>query len=392
MFEEKLLEPHFTSVLAPYMLDVVEQKRALGNKYNAGVEALSAFDDFCNEQQLRIPAISKELLQKWEKKRPHENETTQCFRISYVRILCKYLHSNGYDAPCAFHPAPHVNKCFVPYIFTKDEIERLFSAVDCTKESSESPLRHLVMPVLFRLLYTCGLRVSEALHLKVADVDLDAGVLAIYGAKGDKERLVGISDSMLTYMKSYRSNPLVANAKSIYFFPAPDGGFYDTSTIYDIFRKCLFDAGIPHRGRGKGPRLHDLRHSFGLRHLQEQKYKKRLALGEDIQHLAKQKHNLTRIHTLGYIEEPQFIERSAAIEQQIRERKQQLSRNDMSNTSEKILQKTRLIQKKLSSTPPLELFDESVFKELVKKVLISNTAIQFELINGMKLSESRAAT
>ncbi len=131
---------------------------------------------------------------------------------------------------------------------------------------------------------------------------------------------------------------------------------------------------------------------LGLRHLQEQKYKNRLALGEDIQHLAKQKHNLTRIHTLGYIEETQFIERSAAIEQQIREKKQQLSRNDMSNTSEKILQKTRLIQKKLSSTPPLESFDESAFKELVKKVLISNTAIQFELINGMKLSESRAAT
>lgn len=93
---------------------------------------------------------------------------------------------------------------------------------------------------------------------------MDAGVLAIYGAKGDKERLVGISNSMLAYMKSYRSNPLVANAKSIYFFPAPDGGFYDTSTIYDIFRKCLFDAGIPHRGRGKGPRLHDLRHSFAV--------------------------------------------------------------------------------------------------------------------------------
>ena len=69
---------------------------------------------------------------------------------------------------------------------------------------------------------------------------------------------------MLAYMKSYRSNPLVTNAKSIYFFPAPDGGFYDTSTIYDIFRKCLFDAGIPHRGRGKGPRLHDLRHSFAV--------------------------------------------------------------------------------------------------------------------------------
>ena len=97
MFEEKLFEPHFTSVLAPYMLDVVEQKRALGNKYNAGVEALSAFDDFCNEQQLRIPAISKELLQKWEKKRPHENETTQCFRmceffVSICTAMAMMLH------------------------------------------------------------------------------------------------------------------------------------------------------------------------------------------------------------------------------------------------------------------------------------------------------------
>ena len=126
MFEEKFLEPHFTSVLAPYMLDVVEQKRALGNKYNAGVEALSAFDDFCNAQQLRIPAISKELLQKWEKKRPHENETTQCFRISYVRILCKYLHSNGYDAPCAFHPAPHVNKCRSLHFYERRNREIVF--------------------------------------------------------------------------------------------------------------------------------------------------------------------------------------------------------------------------------------------------------------------------
>ena len=89
MFEEKLLEPHFTSVLAPYMLDVVEQKRALGNKYNAGVEALSAFDDFCNEQQLRIPAISKELLQKWEKKRPHENKPRNVFGFR----MCEFFVS-----------------------------------------------------------------------------------------------------------------------------------------------------------------------------------------------------------------------------------------------------------------------------------------------------------
>lgn len=264
MYEEKLLSLQCTSVLAPCMADFVEQKRALGNKYNACVEVFNGFDRFCNEQHLEAPVISKELLSLWEEKRPHENETTQHIRISYVRQLCEYLHNNGYEVPGAFHPAPKKSQQFVPYIFTKNELERLFSATDSTKPTPSSPIRHLVMPVLFRLIYTCGLRASEALRLKVSDVDLDMGMMTILGAKGDKDRMVGISDSMLEYMRNYRANPLVAGFSSDYFFPAPDGGFYDVSTIYAYFRDYLFTAGIPHRGRGKGPRLHDLRHSFAV--------------------------------------------------------------------------------------------------------------------------------
>lgn len=264
MIEEKLLTMKCNSVLAPFMIDFVEQKRALGNKYNACVEVFNVFDCFCNEQGLNSPCISKEFLSMWEEKRPHENETTQLIRIAYVRQLCKYLHSNGYDAPGAFHPAPKKSQEFVPHIFTKDELERFFSAADATEETLSSPLRHLVMPVLFRLIYTCGLRVSEALRLKVSDVDLEQGVMTVYAAKGDKDRMVGISDSMLEYMRKYRSHPLVTEFESEYFFPAPDGGYYDTSTIYAYFRDYLFKAGIPHRGRGKGPRVHDLRHSFAV--------------------------------------------------------------------------------------------------------------------------------
>lgn len=264
MCEESLLTLQCTSVLAPCIVDFVEQKRALGNKYNAGVEVFNGFDRFCNEQKLNSPTISKELLSLWEEKRSHENETTQLIRISYVRQLCKYLHNNGYDVPSTFHPAPKKSQEFTPYIFTKNELERLFSAADATEASPVSPLRHLVMPVLFRLIYTCGLRVSEATHLKVSDVDLNQGMMTVYGAKGDKDRMVGISDSMLEYMRNYRANPLVTGFDSEYFFPSSDGGFYDDSTIYDNFRKYLFKAGIPHRGRGKGPRVHDLRHSFAV--------------------------------------------------------------------------------------------------------------------------------
>ena len=264
MFEEKLLPLKCNSILAPCITDFVEQKRALGNKYNACVEVFNEFDRFCSEQRLESSSISKELLSLWEGKRPHENETTQHIRISYVRQLCKYLYNNGYDVPGAFHPAPKKSHKFVPYIFTSVELERLFAATDKTEATSVSPIRHLVMPVLFRLIYTCGLRASEALRLKIANVDLEQGVMTIYGTKGDKDRMVGISDSMLEYMRIYRANHLVAGFGSEYFFPAPDGGFYDTSTIYAYFRNYLFMAGIPHHGRGKGPRVHDLRHSFAV--------------------------------------------------------------------------------------------------------------------------------
>lgn len=47
------------------------------------------------------------------------------------------------------------------------------------------------------------------------------------------------------------------------------------------------------------------------------------------------------------------------------------------------------IEKILASDPPLTYFDEHTFTEMVKKVSVSNTAIEFELINGMKLSEER---
>lgn len=264
MTEEKLLKLQCNSALAPVMIDFVDQKRALGYKYNACVEVFNVFDRFCNEQHLETPSISKDFLSLWEEKRPHENETTQLIRISYVRQLCEYLNKNGYEAPGVFHSAPKKSQQFIPYIFTKDELERLFSATDSTEPTPASPIRHLVMPVLFRLIYTCGLRAAEALRLKVSDVDLEEGMMTIWGAKGDKDRMVGISDSMLKYLRNYRSNPLVAGFDSEYFFPSPDGGFYDTSTIYAYFRNYLFVAGIPHRGRGKGPRVHDLRHSFAV--------------------------------------------------------------------------------------------------------------------------------
>ena len=126
-----------------------------------------------------------------------------------------------------------------------------------------------------------------------------------------------------------------------------------------------------------------------LKSQQEHQNTARDAIHAEIQRLAKQNHNLERIHAQGYIEDTQYIERKTLIEQQLDEKRVQLSRTSISRNVEQPLKSTRQIEKILDSGPPLTYFDEHTFTEMVKKVSVSNTAIEFELINGMKLSEER---
>lgn len=126
-----------------------------------------------------------------------------------------------------------------------------------------------------------------------------------------------------------------------------------------------------------------------MKFLQEQSNLERQGAAEEVQRLAKQKHNLARIHTLGYIDNAQFIERSIVIDQQIREKKQYLSQRNSDNNLERVLLQTRAIQEQLESSPPLETFDDETFTHLVHRIYVGSASINFELINGMKLSESR---
>ena len=118
------------------------------------------------------------------------------------------------------------------------------------------------MPVFFRLIYTCGLRVSEARLLKVNDVDLDNGILTINNSKKDNSRLVPMSDSLTKRCLKYSTAVHQHSNPDDYYFPAIDRKPMTIGNVYKNFRKFLWRAGISHGGRGCGPRIHDFRHSF----------------------------------------------------------------------------------------------------------------------------------
>lgn len=143
----------------------------------------------------------------------------------------------------------------------------MLTAIDKIHVDARAPQRHLVMPALFRVLYACGLRVGEALRLRISEVDLEEGVLTIRQGKFRKDRLVPMSPSLHAYLRRY-DGQMGHRAADARFFPAPHGGVYSLHAPYMAFRWMLRIAKIPHGGRGRGPRIHDLRHTFAVRRLE----------------------------------------------------------------------------------------------------------------------------
>jgi len=120
------------------------------------------------------------------------------------------------------------------------------------------------MPVIFRMIYMCGLRSSEARLLKVSDVDLKEGILSIRHAKKDNSRLVPMSDCLIKRCRAFSKLVHFDSNENDYYFPALGGKSMTLVNLYHNFRRFLWRAKISHGGRGNGPRIHDFRHSHAV--------------------------------------------------------------------------------------------------------------------------------
>ncbi len=124
----------------------------------------------------------------------------------------------------------------------------------------------MVDPVLFRVLYGAGLRVSEALNLSLADVDTRGGTLRIRDAKNGESRTVPVTGRLTTTLQGYLTAAHPTGEPSDYvFYSVAAGRPINQSTVYVRFRGYLADAAIPHFTGGPHP--HSLRHGFAVANL-----------------------------------------------------------------------------------------------------------------------------
>ena len=252
-----------TSYFSTKIQAALDFKQAMGKDIKTHAIYLKNFDCFCTMHYPDASILSKEIAWDWVYSPSHKKRNSGVNnRIYSIRFLGEYLVAIGDDAYIFPDLMTSNKQTFSQYIFTDDELRRFFTATDNLPTSSQNPFQQKIAPVVFRLIYTCGLRPNEGRELKSENINFDNGEILITNTKHQKERLVVMSDDMLELCRLYNHYlRLEMTGKSEFFFPMQNGDCYTTAQIRNLFKKCwrLANPGVSEL---PSVRIYDLRHRF----------------------------------------------------------------------------------------------------------------------------------
>ena len=185
---------------------------------------------------------------------------SQARAISSVKALYRFLDAEGRlsENPCDKISVPKINP-YMPTVLSVEEVLSILDAVDLSQ-----PQGHRNRAIL-EVLYSCGLRVSELVNLKISDLFLDEQFIRVFG-KGSKQRLVPIGEPAIRAITLYReirdAGPVQKAAEDILFLNR-NGGKLTREMVFHIVRDATAAAGVR-----KNVSPHTFRHSFAT-HLVE---------------------------------------------------------------------------------------------------------------------------
>ena len=253
-----------TELLKVAVENFIAEKRLLGYRYKNEEQRMSSFLKFVIENKISDP-LSKETILSWTD--AADGAESRNLRLTVIRQFALYLNRSNSDAPVYVVPTTYRSihhKDFCPYIYSKEELILLFQAADAFGRVGQIPYSEKSFPLILRMLYGCGLRISEALSLRVRDIDLQEGSLIIKDTKFFKDRLIPMHRNLTKHCLEYIEGSLIIASQDEYFFPSGKPNRIRNSTFNQYFRSLLRLAGIRGSCSGPGPRVHDIRHTFAV--------------------------------------------------------------------------------------------------------------------------------
>ncbi len=258
----------FRSPVAASLQAFWEMRCALGRKGESDGKILYYLDRFLMSELKPGRPITAELAERWFKSMEHLNAGTRLNRMSIMRQFCAYL-SNFDPKTCIIYQSflPHRNRP-APHIYSPQEMNLILNAA--SRIGPKGSLRPMLIFTIIGLLYSTGLRIGEALKLLLTDVDIECEVLTIRNTKFKKSRYVPLSPSTTRQLADFIHQREAAGFPTVPTAPvfiSPSGKAYRPGRICEIFLEILRDVGLRGPKGERGPRIHDLRHSFAVSRL-----------------------------------------------------------------------------------------------------------------------------
>lgn len=266
--------PQFYGPFGGLMIKYIGYKRAQGYKFlDPFIYKLREMDIFFHEMGIREVKITREMYDAWTKPKQQEKASTTQKRQHAIRGFAQYLITLGYkDIYTGYDDTRIFKRDFIPYVFSKTEIVQMFHVLAelCRDEPSYDNDTFRIAMLLY---YCCGFRRSEVQNLKIQDIDFQSGKITILNGKNDVSRIVVVSVSLLEELQIYHRRYLKDVNLDSYFIHSPKSLNYSNYMIYKRFHWLLEEAGIPYKPDGGSQRLHDLRHTFCVRALEQMQEK-----------------------------------------------------------------------------------------------------------------------
>ena len=229
---------------------------------------LHEFDDYLCAIGLYEKKLDEQTVENWIQSLSGKTHTI-AGKVSQLRLFCKYLHTSGINA--YIPPAYKTRDEYFPHLFSDEECEQIFFAVDNIDFSvnQTNPWIQIELPVILRLLYSCGLRLGETISLQMQNIDFDGSLLILRKTKNQKERLVPLSSSMFEILSRYCVVMNMKKASTAFLFPGKELGTpISGKSVRRQFIRIMEmlqisdEARQPHE---RGPCMHCFRHTFAFK-------------------------------------------------------------------------------------------------------------------------------
>lgn len=250
----------FKGPFATYIKKYLKEQELVGHRIESYIYTLKNFDTFSKNYDNNLKYLTKDIIIAWLQPRSNEKNSNIATRASIIRKFSEYINLQDMKSYVLAKGIYGFKEKYNAYIFSHNQINIFFSKVDEYVKNKPNSYINACLQIIFRLLYMCGLRISEALNIKLKDFNEEQGIITIYNAKNNKDRIVVLNDELINLIKDLINKFHIYSNENTYLFNHKDEKPYSRFSIYYQFRVFLKRCEIEHTG--DGPRLHDFRHTF----------------------------------------------------------------------------------------------------------------------------------